>query len=92
MFTNRSSRVFSQTSTSPNNSFMQEDKLSLQICAEHNKKQDIICVDCRQKICSHCALFSKHKNHCVKSEEDVMKEITGRAEKLEEIIDNIEKS
>ncbi|KAL4487923.1 hypothetical protein ABPG72_022783 [Tetrahymena utriculariae] len=60
-------------------------------CQDHFKKLDIVCVDCRIKICASCALFGKHKGHLVRSEEDVLKEISTRAEYLLQMFENIEK-
>ena len=35
-------------------------------CAEHDNPLNIVCVDCRVKICSMCALFGRHKGHEVR--------------------------
>lgn len=59
-------------------------------CKEHNKKLEIICIDHQQKICVNCALFGSHKNHNIKSEEEVLREITMRADKILEIFQEIE--
>lgn len=59
-------------------------------CKEHNKKFEIICIDHRQKICVNCALFGSHKNHNIKSEEEVLREITLRADKILELFQGIE--
>jgi len=61
-------------------------------CKEHNKKLEIICIDHRQKICVNCALFGNHKNHNIKSEEEVLREITIRADKILELFQGIEDS
>ena len=61
-------------------------------CKEHNKKLEIICIDHKQKICVNCALFGNHKNHNIKSEEEVLREITMRADKILEIFQGIEDS
>lgn len=49
-----------------------------------------VCVDCRVKVCASCALFGKHRGHQVRSEEDVSKEISIRADLLVELINQIE--
>ena len=41
-----------------------------------------MCVDDRCRICTHCAIFGPHKGHDIKTEDEVMKEITLRAECL----------
>ena len=61
-------------------------------CKEHSKKLEIVCIDHQQKICVNCALFGNHKNHNIKSEEEVLREITIRADKILEIFQGIEDS
>ncbi|EGR31462.1 hypothetical protein IMG5_109210 [Ichthyophthirius multifiliis] len=61
------------------------------ICKLHYKIIDIVCVDCKQKICPNCALFGKHKNHFVKTEDEVLTEIIKRAETLIGMFKIIEK-
>jgi len=39
-------------------------------------------VTCKLRICSHCALFSAHKNHEFKQEQEVINEISLKAEIL----------
>ena len=34
-----------------------------EICKEHEKKTEIICINCSQRICYQCGLFGKHRNH-----------------------------
>jgi hypothetical protein len=50
------------------------------MCGIHNKKLEIVCIQCRQRICSKCALFGEHKHHDVRENEDVMTEIKTRTE------------
>ncbi|EDK31465.2 RING-type zinc-finger, LisH dimerization motif protein (macronuclear) [Tetrahymena thermophila SB210] len=59
-------------------------------CKDHKKEKDIVCLDCRQAICSNCALFGEHKKHEVASEEDVIKNITERAETLLQVYEELE--
>ncbi|KAL4442817.1 hypothetical protein ABPG74_010706 [Tetrahymena malaccensis] len=59
-------------------------------CKDHKKEKDIVCLDCRLAICSNCALFGEHKKHEVASEEDVIKNITERAETLLQVYEELE--
>lgn len=52
------------------------------ICKEHNRKFELVCLDHKMRICTNCALFGRHKNHDFRSEEEIFKEITSRAESL----------
>lgn len=52
------------------------------MCKEHNRKLELVCLDHRCRICANCALFGTHKNHDFRTEEEVLKEITCRAECL----------
>lgn len=61
-------------------------------CAEHRKKLEYVCLDDRIKVCANCALFGRHRGHNVKPEEDIMREITIRAECLFDLLQLIEKS
>jgi hypothetical protein len=60
------------------------------ICKIHNRKNELFCVDDKSKICTSCALFGEHKNHNVKSEEDIFKEITIKSEILLDYFEMIE--
>jgi hypothetical protein len=45
------------------------------LCHIHQRKLEIICIDDQERICSNCALFGNHKNHDVRMETEVLKEI-----------------
>jgi hypothetical protein len=51
----------------------------------HQRKIEIICIDCRDRICSNCALFGNHKNHDIRMETEVVEEINIRTECLMEM-------
>jgi hypothetical protein len=55
------------------------------MCPTHGKKFEIICIDCKERICSNCALFGKHKPHDIRLEQDVLDEINIRTECLMEM-------
>ena len=61
-------------------------------CPEHRKKLEYVCLDDRLRICANCALFGKHRGHNLKPEEDIMREITMRAELLLDMLQIIERS
>jgi hypothetical protein len=54
------------------------------MCLHHKKKLEIVCISCRERICSHCALFGangvKHTNHEIREEQEVFGEISNRTE------------
>ena len=72
------------------NSFRQNTSHDDKICQVHKKKMDLFCLDDRERICTNCALFGNHKNHEIEEEEEVLKRINARAEKLLEILEKIE--
>ena len=51
----------------------------------HKRKIEIICIDCKERICSNCALFGNHKHHDIRMEQDVLDEINIRTECLIEM-------
>ena len=40
------------------------------LCPKHNKCIDLVCIDCREKICNHCGFDEKHLDHQIKSLEE----------------------
>lgn len=52
------------------------------LCLEHQRPLEVVCIDHQTRICTNCALFGAHKNHNIKPEQDVLFEITNRAENL----------
>jgi hypothetical protein len=59
---------------------MAEPVLAEDMCVHHKKKLDIICITCRMRICSSCALFGVngvkiHKMCEHREEQDVFGEI-----------------
>ena len=59
---------------------------------KHKRKIEIICIDCKERICSNCALFDEHRLHNIKMETEVLEEITTRSECLMEMYQMIEAS
>lgn len=52
------------------------------LCPEHHRPLEVVCIDHQTRICTNCALFGMHKNHNIKPEQEVLIEITNRAESL----------
>ena len=42
------------------------------LCPIHGKPLDVICVTCKERTCSNCALFGSHKGHDVRPEQEVL--------------------
>ena len=55
-------------------------------CGQHKRKFEIVCVDCKMRLCSKCALFGGHRNHDIRAEEDVLTELTMRGDCLNEMV------
>ena len=66
--------------------------LEEEICAEHNRKVEIICIQDRMRICTNCALFGSHKNHDIRMENEVVNEITLRTELLIQLFQLVQES
>lgn len=62
------------------------------MCQEHQRKLEVICIDHQTRICTNCALFGVHKNHNIKPEDDVLLEITNRAETLLNLFQEIDQN
>ena len=56
------------------------------------RKLEIVCLEHKCRICANCALFGAHKNHDIKPEEEVLREIAARAERLIDIFQAMEKT
>lgn len=52
------------------------------MCKKHNRLREICCLDCRELICSKCALFDSHKDHNIRELEEVTDEIADNVDKL----------
>lgn len=62
------------------------------LCADHKKKLEYVCMTEKMKICSYCALLGSHKDHDVRSLEEVMSEVHMRARCLLDILEMIDKT
>ncbi|CAD8190676.1 unnamed protein product [Paramecium pentaurelia] len=54
----------------------------IELCAEHLEKLEIVCLTDKIRICTKCALFGIHRHHEVKSVDDVVREVTLKAENI----------
>jgi hypothetical protein len=61
-----------------------------ELCPVHRRKIELICIDCKERICSNCALFGQHKPHDIRMEQDVLDEINTRTECLMEMYQIVE--
>lgn len=62
------------------------------LCEKHNRPLEVFCLDDRCKVCTQCALFEDHKNHQIKSEEEIINEIQLRAEIYVDLFELLEMS
>jgi hypothetical protein len=69
-----------------------KSKEKIEECRIHKRPLEIVCLDHKIKICTTCALFGDHKNHSLRSQEDLMKEASIKAELLIQYYEIIEKS
>lgn len=60
------------------------------LCPIHGKPLDVICVTCKERTCSNCALFGVHKGHDVRPEQEVLDQINLRTECLMEMYQMME--
>lgn len=73
--------------------FMQSQQINAKkICPEHQRKLEVVCIDHQTRICTKCALFGVHKNHNIKPEEDVLLELSNRAESLLNLFQEIDQN
>ncbi|TNV71004.1 hypothetical protein FGO68_gene8232 [Halteria grandinella] len=59
------------------------------LCSEHLEKLEIVCLTDQVRICTRCALFGAHRHHEVRSVDDVVREITQKAENIMSVYQKI---
>ena len=69
---------------------VQKEEPATDKCKEHGRQIEVVCVDCRERICTNCALFGSHKNHDIRSEEEIRNETQVRGEYLMEMYEIME--
>jgi hypothetical protein len=52
-------------------------------CAEHRSQLDLICVDCKSKICNKCVFKGTHKDHKVEIHEDYIQSLKTKVKDVE---------
>lgn len=62
------------------------------VCPLHKKKLELICMEEKVQICSHCALIGEHRTHTVKDITEVNKEISMRIHCMMDMIELIDKT
>ena len=62
------------------------------LCIDHKKTLDIICLTCKKTICYQCALFEDHRNHQVKQQNEFLQELVGVKKDICKIKYNIDKN
>ncbi|CAG9318308.1 unnamed protein product [Blepharisma stoltei] len=67
-------------------------KVDNKLCINHKKILEYICIQDKVKVCASCALFGQHRGHEIKPLDDMVQEITMRAELLLDMLQIIEKS
>jgi hypothetical protein len=85
------SKAGSQDHNSLKNNLSVSDLQNPNICPEHGRVLEIVCLEDRCRICSNCALFGDHKSHNIKPEGEVLREIATRAEHLIDYFQDIQK-
>lgn len=61
-----------------------------ELCLLHGKEADLVCIDHGTRICSNCALFGQHKQHRIKTVDNVIEECTQVAEQTVGIMTEIQ--
>lgn len=59
-------------------------------CPKHGKNNELICINCRHRICHNCALFGEHKGHDIREQDEAMKEVVVRTEVLMEMFEQLD--
>jgi hypothetical protein len=62
------------------------------LCKEHGRKLEYVCLNHHCRVCANCAVIGVHRGHDIKLEEDVYEEIMTKADRLVEILKEIESS
>lgn len=62
------------------------------MCKDHKKPLEFICLLDKAKVCANCALFGRHRGHEIKPIEEIVNDIASKAELLMEMLQLIEQS
>ena len=58
-------------------------------CLVHGKKLELVCTDCKMRLCSKCAIFDGHRSHQLRSEDDMHNEAIIRKNLLQDMLRRI---
>eukprot|EP00826_Nyctotherus_ovalis_P034372 TRINITY_DN2852_c0_g1_i4.p1 TRINITY_DN2852_c0_g1~~TRINITY_DN2852_c0_g1_i4.p1 ORF type:complete len:255 (+),score=58.87 TRINITY_DN2852_c0_g1_i4:164-928(+) len=59
------------------------------MCSIHKKRLELMCMDCKVRLCSKCAIFDGHRSHQLRSEDDVHSEAMIRKNLLQDMLRRI---
>ena len=62
------------------------------LCKDHKRPLEFICLLDKSKVCANCALFGRHRGHEIKPIEEIVSDIASKAELLMEMLQLIEQS
>lgn len=48
----------------------------------HKRNIEVVCLDCKEMICTNCALFGQHRGHSIYSEDDLLMMLGDRAQDI----------
>ena len=63
-----------------------EQSSAFEICRDHQKELQYMCVQDKVKVCHECALFGAHRSHEIKPLNDFKSEAETKVQKLEEVL------
>jgi hypothetical protein len=66
-----------------------EKRNSQQICQTHHTHIEMICLECKEKICSKCALKGNHKGHDIDVIHDFVAEIDNKVGEIDQWTDHL---
>lgn len=67
-------------------------KADNRLCADHKKLLEYMCIQDKSKVCANCALFGQHRGHEIRPLDDLLQEITLKAECLLDMLQIVERS
>lgn len=74
----------------PADSKSEDKEKDTDMCLLHGKEADLVCIDHATRICSNCALFGEHKQHRIRTVDNVIEECTQVAEQTVGIMAEIQ--